>query len=148
MLAVTYASSTTCICTVTSGCVVSVVTSGTCTIRAKQAGGLSGGISYAVAPAISQSFTVRTAQTIVFADPSPLDQNATPFTTDLALIDPRELKSTSLLLIVDLVLSRHGSECGDVFTPTVAVDLTDRPYLIINLNRINLMHVLSTLCDL
>ena len=55
------------------GGVVSVVTSGTCTIRANQAGGLSGGITYAEALAISQSFTVRTAQTIVFADPSPLD---------------------------------------------------------------------------
>ncbi|MFN7472892.1 MAG: hypothetical protein ACK5S9_14730, partial [Roseiflexaceae bacterium] len=78
-LAVTYTSSTTSICTVTSGGLVSVVAPGTCTISANQAGGLSGGITYAVAPAVSQSFTVRTAQTITFAAPATVDQNAANF---------------------------------------------------------------------
>jgi hypothetical protein len=78
-LAVTYTSSTPAICTVTSGGLVSVVAPGTCTIEANQAGGLSGGITYAVAPAVSQTFTVRTAQTITFAAPATVDQNAADF---------------------------------------------------------------------
>ena len=79
-LAVTYTTSTTSICTVTTAGVVSIVASGTCTIRANQAGGLSGGVTYAAAPEVSQSFTVRTAQTIAFAAPSPVDQNGAAFT--------------------------------------------------------------------
>jgi hypothetical protein len=79
-LTVTYSTTTTGVCTVTSSGTVSIVAPGTCTIDADQAGGLSSGTTYAVAPTVSQSFTVRTPQTITFAAPSPVDQDAAAFT--------------------------------------------------------------------
>jgi hypothetical protein len=59
-LAVTYSSVDTSICTVNSstGVVTSVATSGTCTITATQAGGVSGGVTYAAATPTSISFPI------------------------------------------------------------------------------------------
>jgi hypothetical protein len=53
-LAVTFTSSTTGICTITSGGALTFVTTGTCTINADQAGNS----SFLAAPQISQSFTI------------------------------------------------------------------------------------------
>jgi hypothetical protein len=61
-LPVTFISTTTAVCTV-SGTTVTIVTGGTCTIQAQQAGNA----YYAAATAVSQSFTVvKLAQTITF----------------------------------------------------------------------------------
>jgi alpha-tubulin suppressor-like RCC1 family protein len=65
---VTFSSTTPSVCTVTSSGTVDVLTAGTCTVKASQAGGLSGGVFYGAAPDVNQSFTVQqvTAQTIAF----------------------------------------------------------------------------------
>jgi hypothetical protein len=64
-LAVTFASTTSSVCTV-SGTAATMLTSGTCTIQATQAGNT----TYAAAPMVSQSFTVNLeAQTITFGNP-------------------------------------------------------------------------------
>ena len=64
-LAVSFASGTTAVCTV-SGNTVTIVTGGTCTIRASQAGNT----NYLAATQVSQSFTVTKAnQTITFDPP-------------------------------------------------------------------------------
>ena len=78
-LGVTYSTTTTSVCTVTSSGTVSIVAPGTCTIDADQAGGLTGGITYAVAPTVSESFTVKTPQTITFAALSDMDEDAASF---------------------------------------------------------------------
>ncbi|MFM2309141.1 MAG: endoglucanase-related protein glucosyl hydrolase family 9 protein [Chloroflexota bacterium] len=64
-LPVSYTSSTTSVCTV-SGSTVNIVSSGTCTIVAAQAGGTTGGNTYLAATNVTQSFLVKTAQTITF----------------------------------------------------------------------------------
>jgi hypothetical protein len=61
-LAVSFASTTPSICTV-SGTTASLLIPGTCTIQATQAGNST---TYNPAPAVNQSFTVRTTQTITF----------------------------------------------------------------------------------
>jgi hypothetical protein len=64
-MTVAFASTTTSVCTV-SGTTASMLTSGTCTIQATQAGNS----TYAAATPVSQSFTVNgEAQTITFANP-------------------------------------------------------------------------------
>jgi hypothetical protein len=64
-LAVTFASTTTSVCTVT-GTAATMVTTGTCTIQATQPGNT----TYAAATMVSQSFTVNgEAQTITFGNP-------------------------------------------------------------------------------
>jgi hypothetical protein len=64
-LAVTYASETTSVCTV-SGTAATMLIAGTCTIQATQPGNA----SYSAATAVSQSFTVNLeAQTITFGNP-------------------------------------------------------------------------------
>ena len=78
-LTVTYSTTSTGVCSVTSGGTVSILGAGTCTISANQAGGATGGITYAAATAVTQSFTVRTGQTITFAAPVPVDEDAAPF---------------------------------------------------------------------
>jgi hypothetical protein len=78
-LTVTYTSTTPSVCTVTSGGTVDVLTPGTCTISADQAGGATGGVTYIAATSVTQSFTVRTPQTITFATPSDVDQTASAF---------------------------------------------------------------------
>ncbi len=78
-LTVSYSTTSTGVCSVTSGGTVSILGPGTCTISAAQAGGATGGITYAAATAVTQSFTVRTAQTITFAAPAPVNQNAANF---------------------------------------------------------------------
>lgn len=78
-LTVTYTSSTPSVCTVTSGGTVDVLTPGTCTISADQAGGATGGVTYIGASSVTQSFTVRTPQAITFAAPSDVDQTAAAF---------------------------------------------------------------------
>jgi hypothetical protein len=70
-LAVTYASATTSVCTV-SGTNVTIVGSGTCTLRASQPGGLDGSMTlWASALSVTSSFIVSniapTPQTITFA---------------------------------------------------------------------------------
>jgi hypothetical protein len=68
-LTVSFASTTTSICTV-SGTTATFLAAGTCTIDATQAGNS----TYAAAAMVSQSFTVNavlTAQTITFANPGP-----------------------------------------------------------------------------
>ena len=78
-LTVTYSTTSTGVCSVTSGGTVTILGPGTCTISANQAGGATGGITYAAATAVTQSFTVRTGQTITFAAPVPVDEDAAPF---------------------------------------------------------------------
>ena len=78
-IAVTYSASTPAVCTVTSGGTVSIVGPGTCTITAAQSGGVRTGITYATAPTVTQSFIVRTPQTITFSAPSDIDQTAAAF---------------------------------------------------------------------
>ena len=79
-LAVTFTSTTPSVCTVTSGGTVDVLTPGTCTISANQAGGATGGVTYTAATSVSQSFTVRTPQVITFATLSDIDEDAAAFT--------------------------------------------------------------------
>jgi hypothetical protein len=67
-LPVTFTSSTPSVCTVTSGGLVNLLLPGTCSIAAAQAGGTSGGVEFAAAPVITQSFAVNpVAQTISIA---------------------------------------------------------------------------------
>jgi RHS repeat-associated protein len=74
-LAVSFASLTTSVCTV-SGATVTLLAVGTCTIQASQAGNA----SYAPAPNVSRSFTVAQAtQTITFVAPGNTTYGATPF---------------------------------------------------------------------
>lgn len=66
-LPVSYASSTTGVCMVSREGLVRMLTPGICTISATQAGGSSGGLTYAAAPAVMRSFTVAAVpQTITF----------------------------------------------------------------------------------
>jgi len=75
-LAVSFASTTTGVCTV-AGNLVSIAAAGTCSITASQAGN----VVYAVATAVTQSFTVNQAsQTITFAPINNMVPNALPFT--------------------------------------------------------------------
>ena len=65
-LPVTYTAAPASVCTVTSG-MVSMLVPGTCTITAAQAGGVSGGLTYAAAPAMVRSFTASgVPQSITF----------------------------------------------------------------------------------
>ncbi|HEV8553537.1 MAG TPA: FG-GAP-like repeat-containing protein [Casimicrobiaceae bacterium] len=73
-LAVSFASLTTSVCTV-SGNTVTLVAVGTCTVRASQAGNA----NYTAAPNVDQSFTVLTAQTITFGALSSRVFNSGPF---------------------------------------------------------------------
>jgi hypothetical protein len=75
-LAVSFASTTSSICTVSVATVTLVAGGGTCTIEATQAGNA----DYAAAPMVTQDFSVfREAQTITFA--TPVDQTyGTPYT--------------------------------------------------------------------
>ena len=73
-LAVGFASGTTAVCSV-SGNTVTIVTGGTCTIRASQAGNT----NYLAATQVSQSFTVAKAnQTITFDALGPQTYGAPP----------------------------------------------------------------------
>ena len=75
-LAVTFASLTSAVCTV-SGSTVTLVGAGTCTIQASQAGNA----TYAAAPSVSQSLTVaKAAQTISFGALANKILGAAPFT--------------------------------------------------------------------
>ena len=56
-LAITYASSTPSVCTV-SGATVTIVAPGTCTVAASAAAGTAGGIRYNAAPDVTRSFTI------------------------------------------------------------------------------------------
>lgn len=69
---VTYSSSTTAVCTVTSAGVVSMLTYGDCTITANAAAITVSGVSYAAAAPVTRTFTVNAVQTIVF--PTPADK--------------------------------------------------------------------------
>ena len=65
-LPVTYTAAPASVCTVTSG-MVSMFVPGTCTITAAQAGGISGGLTYAAAPVVVRSFTASgVPQSITF----------------------------------------------------------------------------------
>jgi hypothetical protein len=78
-LAVTFASTTTSVCTV-SGSTATLVAVGTCTIQATQAGNA----TYAAAAPVSQSFQVtqpsQTSQTITFGSLSNMALGSAPFT--------------------------------------------------------------------
>lgn len=66
-LAVSFTSTTSSICTVTTSGTVDILKGGTCTINADQSGGTSGATSYAAASQVTQSFTVnKVSQTISF----------------------------------------------------------------------------------
>jgi len=74
-LPVTFASTTTAVCTV-SATTVTVNAGGTCTIRASQAGDA----NYAAAPSVSQSFTVaKASQTIAFGALAARSLGTAPF---------------------------------------------------------------------
>jgi hypothetical protein len=74
-LAVSFASTTSTICTV-SGTTVTLVSAGTCTIQATQAGNT----NYAAAPSVNQSFSVTQAsQTITFGALSSQPYGTAPF---------------------------------------------------------------------
>ncbi len=75
-LAVTFASTTSAVCSATSAGEVSLVSPGTCTIRASQAGNA----NYQAADDVSRSFTVsKASQTITFGSLSDRSMLATPF---------------------------------------------------------------------
>jgi hypothetical protein len=77
-LAVSFASTTTSVCTV-SGSTVTLVAAGTCSITASQAGNA----NVAAAPSVSQSFTVAPEQqTITFAALAGKTYGASPFTVN------------------------------------------------------------------
>ena len=83
-LALTYTSTTTGVCTVTSSGTVTLVGPGTCTIRAAQPGGTDGaGIVWAAATSVTSSFVVSniapTPQTITFGALSNKVLGAAPF---------------------------------------------------------------------
>jgi hypothetical protein len=78
-LTVTYSTTSTGVCSVTSAGMVSILGAGTCTISANQAGGTTGGITYVAAPAVSQTFTVRTGQIITFVAPADRAEDAANF---------------------------------------------------------------------
>ena len=75
-LAVTFVSTTTAVCTVSTA-TVTIVTGGTCTIQARQAGNG----NYSAATNVNQSFTVaKASQTITFAALAGKTYGAAPFT--------------------------------------------------------------------
>jgi len=76
-LAVSFASTTSGVCTV-SAATVTLVSAGTCTIQATQAGNT----SYAAAPSVSQSFQVLAPQTITFTALPNQFLGAGPFTVN------------------------------------------------------------------
>jgi len=81
-LTVSFDSTTTTVCTV-SGTNATLLTAGTCTIEAKQAGN---GTTIAAAPTVAQSFTVAAAQSITFtAISSPQTLAAPPALTTATL---------------------------------------------------------------
>ena len=91
-LAATFVSTTTGVCTI-SGSTITLVTSGTCTIRASQAGGTDGsGTLWASAPSVTSSFTVTniaaTAQTITFAALTAKETTAADFTVSATTTSP------------------------------------------------------------
>jgi hypothetical protein len=69
---VTFSSSTTLVCTVTSAGVVTLRTYGDCTITANAAAATVRGVLYAAATPVTRTFTVNAVQTIVF--PTPADK--------------------------------------------------------------------------
>jgi hypothetical protein len=75
-LPVTYLSGTPAVCTIVTG-QVHLVAGGTCSVTATQAGGSSGGLTYAAALPVTQSFAVKGAQVITF-----------PATADKTVGDP------------------------------------------------------------
>ncbi|MDP2012821.1 MAG: MBG domain-containing protein, partial [Actinomycetota bacterium] len=66
-LAVSFTSLTTGVCTV-SGSTVTIVAAGSCSIRASQAGGTTGGTTYSAAADVDQSFTVNPKAVTVTAN--------------------------------------------------------------------------------
>jgi hypothetical protein len=74
-LAVSFASTTPAVCTV-SGATVTLVATGTCTVQAKQAGNA----NWAAATPVSQSFHVQRSQTITFGALSNRAFGSAPFT--------------------------------------------------------------------
>ena len=66
-LTVSFASQTTGACTV-SGTTVTIVSAGTCTMRASQAGGSSGASTYTAAANVDQSFTISPKSLTITAD--------------------------------------------------------------------------------
>lgn len=75
-LPVSFVSTTSSVCLVSGG-EITLVATGTCSIKATQAGNT----YYAAAPAVTRSFAVKfTAQTITFAPLSAITYGATPFT--------------------------------------------------------------------
>jgi hypothetical protein len=64
-LAVTFTSTTTSICTV-SNTTATFVAAGACIIDANQGGGISGGVNYAAASLVSQSFTVNASNAVLY----------------------------------------------------------------------------------
>src|SRR5262249_31524980 len=75
-LAVTFSSTTTTVCTV-SGSTVTIVTGGTCSVKASQAGD----VRYLAATAVTQSFTVaKASQTITFGALANQTYGVAPFT--------------------------------------------------------------------
>jgi hypothetical protein len=79
-LPVSYTSSTPAVCTVTSAGLVDMLTPGTCTITAAQAGGDAGGKTYAAAPSVSRSFSADPVpQTTTFTNPGPKNYYDAPF---------------------------------------------------------------------
>jgi hypothetical protein len=69
---VTFSSSTTSVCTVTSAGVVTLRTYGDCTITANAAAATVRGVLYAAATPVTRTFTVNAVQTVVF--PTPADK--------------------------------------------------------------------------
>ena len=105
-LTVSFASTTTPICTV-SATTVTIVAAGTCTIQASQAGNA----TYAPAPNVNQSFTVaKKAQTITFAALAGKTYGNPPFT----------VSATSTSGLVVTLVSTTMAVCT-VNTATVAI---------------------------
>jgi hypothetical protein len=69
-LPVSYSSATPTVCLVTSSGTVHLVAKGTCSVTASQAGGMSGGLTYAAAPNVTKSFAVKGAPQAITATTS------------------------------------------------------------------------------
>ena len=110
-LTVSLASSTTGTCTV-SGLNITVVSSGSCTITASQAGDA----TYAAAVPVSQTFNIssKTAQTITFADPGEQVRNGSNVV--LAWASPKTSASSSLTVTLSSLTTDVCTVSGTTIT--------------------------------
>jgi hypothetical protein len=134
-LAVTFTTTTATVCTAggVKGATITLIKTGTCSVKASQAGNS----VYNPAPAVSRNFTVKTAQTITFGAlanktlaQSPVTVSATAssglavtFTTTTATVcTAGGVKGATITLIKTGTCSVKASQAGNsVYNPAPAV---------------------------